>query len=257
MNSKYIAMRSEASLESLPVDPSLLERANWWFDISWYGLLWAGAATALAACATVTFLFIQFWSSGIRERHSDWRTSSLEVQTKRAEADLALAKADIANADARAAEANQKAAEAQLALERFKAPRWITDVQLGVLVPLLKHFQGISADIWLIHAPSSDAAPLAARLLSVLKSAEWNANGVFNLMGGMSGTGILIATRDNPDPNDLQAATALLSELNTLGLAANLGKGVTDNPVNTLGAHTGPSPSKPPANLWIIVGSKP
>jgi hypothetical protein len=32
----------ETSLESLPVDPALLESANRWFDISWYGLVIAG-----------------------------------------------------------------------------------------------------------------------------------------------------------------------------------------------------------------------
>ena len=64
--------REETFLD--PVDPQLLERANWWFDVSWYGLLLAGGATALAAAATVVFLFLQFWSSGVRERQSDWRT---------------------------------------------------------------------------------------------------------------------------------------------------------------------------------------
>ena len=111
MTTKYIAMGKAKPLgtlpivlQSIPIDPGLLERADWWFDISWYGLLWAGAATAIAACATVTFLFIQFWSSNIRERQSEWRTSTLEVQAKRADADLAQAKASIAGADARAAQ---------------------------------------------------------------------------------------------------------------------------------------------------------
>jgi hypothetical protein len=84
-----VAMGKEETLDLLPVDPQLLERANWWFDVSWYGLLWAGLVTAMAAFATVAFLFLQFWSSGVRERQSDWRTSSLEVQSKRADADLA------------------------------------------------------------------------------------------------------------------------------------------------------------------------
>jgi hypothetical protein len=76
MNTKYIPIRSETyrpirretNSEALPVDPGLLERANWWFDVSWYGLLWSGGVTAFAAFATVTFLFLQYWSSGIREK---------------------------------------------------------------------------------------------------------------------------------------------------------------------------------------------
>jgi hypothetical protein len=96
MTTKYIAMRSAKVLESLPVDPALLERANWWFDVSWYGLLWAGTATAIAACATVAFLFLQYWSGGVRERQSEWRTSALELQTQQAKRDTAAAQERIA-----------------------------------------------------------------------------------------------------------------------------------------------------------------
>jgi hypothetical protein len=117
MNTKYIAMGKgkplqsvSTVLESFPIDPDLLERANWWFNISWYGLLWAGAATALAACATVTFLFIQFWSTNIRERQAEWRTSALELQTKQAEAELGKANADIAKANVSIADAKKQTA---------------------------------------------------------------------------------------------------------------------------------------------------
>jgi hypothetical protein len=130
------------------------------------------------------------------------------------------ARAAIAAADARAAEANQKAAEARLALEQFKTPRWIIDERS--FVDRLKQFQGVSVDVWLIHAPSADAAPLAGRLLVLLKSAQWTANGVFNLMGGMSGAGIMVATRITPSANDQAAAYALIDELGLLGLAGRL-----------------------------------
>ncbi|MGA2842816.1 MAG: hypothetical protein ABSG18_22165, partial [Steroidobacteraceae bacterium] len=68
-----MADSGETTLESLSVDPTLLESANRWFDISWYGLLIAGGFTAVAAFATVFFLFIQFWSSGVREHQTELR----------------------------------------------------------------------------------------------------------------------------------------------------------------------------------------
>jgi hypothetical protein len=74
--------------------------------------LGAGLLTAFAACFTIAFLLLQWRTSLIREQNSDWRTSVLEAQAKRAEADLAIAKSDIANADARAASAQADAARA-------------------------------------------------------------------------------------------------------------------------------------------------
>jgi hypothetical protein len=128
-------------LESLPVDPTLLERANWWFDISWYGILLAGAAAAVAACATVAFLFIQFWSSGIREQQANWRTSTLEVRAKTADAELAKANAEIAEAKRQAAALENDAAQARVEQERLKAIaawRRITREQYDILLAHLK-----------------------------------------------------------------------------------------------------------------------
>ena len=127
MATKDIAMGSAKVVESLPVDPSLLDRANWWFDISWYGLLWAGAVTAVAACATVTFLFLQFWSGGIRDRQSEWRTSSLELQTENAKKETARLSAEAetarksiaeANAAGEAAKADAAKANAEIAIAK-------------------------------------------------------------------------------------------------------------------------------------------
>jgi hypothetical protein len=105
-----MADSGETTLESLSVDPTLLESANRWFDISWYGLLIAGGFTAVAAFATVFFLFIQFWSSGVREHQTELRTATLELETGKAKAELAKANADIASANAEIAEANKQIA---------------------------------------------------------------------------------------------------------------------------------------------------
>jgi hypothetical protein len=105
-----MADSGETTLESLSVDPALLESANRWFDISWYGLLIAGGFMAVAAFATVFFLFIQFWSSGVREHQTELRTATLELETGKAKAELAKANADIASANAEIAEANKQTA---------------------------------------------------------------------------------------------------------------------------------------------------
>ena len=113
-----IATRREAALETLPVDPALLERANLWFDISWYVIFFAGFATALGAFATLAFLVLQYWSSGIKERHTEWRTSTLELETGRAKAELGRANEAIAKANAETAKALERAAELRLDLQR-------------------------------------------------------------------------------------------------------------------------------------------
>jgi hypothetical protein len=165
--------------------------------------------------------------------------------------------ADAEKARAEIAEANARAAEAQLALEQFKAPRQITDAQKDLIVEHLKPFHDVSVGVFLIHAPSVDTPPLAERLLSVLEAAQWKATGVFNLMGGPIGNGIAIVTRENPAPSDTAAATALVGELNSIGILAVSEKGVTDSPVSVLGAFVGPDAPQTPANIWVVVGSKP
>lgn len=112
-------INKEKVLESVPVDPTLLNSANWWFGVSWYGILLAGATTALGALLTVAFLFVQYWSSGVRERQSDWRTSVLETQTKQANSELV----------------------------RLKTPRDLTQEQRGRIVDKLKQFSGTEYDI--------------------------------------------------------------------------------------------------------------
>jgi hypothetical protein len=90
-----------------------LETANRWYDVSWYGLLIAGVITALAALFSVAFLYLQFWSSTVRDKHSNLRTSQLELRA--AEANEAAAKAT-----ERTAELTKEAEAARLEQERLK-----------------------------------------------------------------------------------------------------------------------------------------
>jgi hypothetical protein len=86
-----MAVNIDLVLKSESLDPALLETANTWFGRSWWGLMIAGGITALAACATVAFLIIQFWSSNIKERFSDEHIAMLNNDTARLTAEnLAL-----------------------------------------------------------------------------------------------------------------------------------------------------------------------
>src|SRR5216684_1026675 len=99
----------EPILKSPSLDPALLETANTWFDRSWWGLMISGGVTAIAACATVVFLILQFWSSGVKEQFSDERISVNEKETARAIADSDLAKEGTAKANERIAELSTQA----------------------------------------------------------------------------------------------------------------------------------------------------
>ncbi len=65
----------------MAVDPSLLEWAEFWYPVSWKGVLAGGLITAIGACATIAFLLLQWRTTTLREEQSDWRTSVLEAET--------------------------------------------------------------------------------------------------------------------------------------------------------------------------------
>lgn len=173
------------NLESLPVDPALLQSANRWFDISWYGILIAGLLTAVAAAATVFFLFVQFWSRGVKERHTEWRTAELETRTVEANASLGIAQADIANANAKIAAANEGAAKAneRAALlekeaatlrtkldEEIQKRQWRSVGELGHI--LYSDLRGKISEINLVVQKDAEAKNFGAQLLLAFSSAE-------------------------------------------------------------------------------------
>jgi hypothetical protein len=108
-----MATENHSASELSPVARALLDWAEYWYPISWKGVLLGGVITAVGACATIAFLLLQWRTTSIREEHSEWRTSSLELQTASAKADLGKAQTDIATANENAAKANERAAEAQ------------------------------------------------------------------------------------------------------------------------------------------------
>jgi hypothetical protein len=242
----------EKVLESIPVDPALLESANKWFDISWYGLLLAGASTALSAFATVAFLFVQFWSSGVRERHSEWRTSVLELQTAEAKKDTAEAQeriaelnnetarlnvkgalvADAVSATAQATKANALAAQFLLALSQQLAKLMMPGMQMPGFLSVEQHYQIVSKvkpfagkqfDVDIdITSSGVERAGLLGSLIAALIEAGWiqvdRREPPSTNLASVRGIAVNVDASNNSEL--LVAAATLASALNAEGIAA-------------------------------------
>ena len=152
-----------------------LDTANRWFDISWYGLLVAGCIAALAALATLAFLFLQLWSSAIREKHV-----ALDIAGAAKEA--ALANEGAAKANERAAKANERAASLEkesemlrsenLALQDLIRPRRLpTGGGFSDKYEELAKFAGTPAVIFVVADFASQV--FAGDIWNVLKKANW------------------------------------------------------------------------------------
>ena len=224
-----------AVLESVPVDPSLLTSANWWFDVSWYGLMFAGAITGLAALATVFFLFVQFLSSGVKERHTEWRTTALESEIAKAKAELGKANANIAESNARQKEAELKLAELR---EKLGRPRKIDD---AAFLEALKNIPPATVEMTLL-TNDPDSFWLAFSIWGVLKKVGWS----------------VITSKDSIEPFG-QTPPLLRSCAGNVGGIAVLSKNMSKEDAKYMTSF--PRPPRPPTAfvglwnaLWKAVG---
>src|SRR5262245_60910879 len=96
----------ERDVDTAPVSPELLEAATRWYSRSWSSLIGL-------ELGTVAIALIQFWSSGVLDRHTDWRTKNLERETAQANESAALA-------NKRAAELQKEAEVAKLEQQRLR-----------------------------------------------------------------------------------------------------------------------------------------
>jgi hypothetical protein len=137
-------------------------------------------------------------------------------EAKAAQDDLERYKADAGTA---ISSANARALEAQLELEKLKAPRSISDKQIGEILPKLSAFKGqgyVITTFWDLKEPLA----LAERLHIVLSNAGWEfikpeSQGF--LLGGMAGVQVWV--HPNADPKVKKAADALMAALNDAALA--------------------------------------
>jgi hypothetical protein len=157
------------------VDPSLLEWAEYWYPISWKGVLGGGFITALGACATIIFLLLQWRTTTIREEQSDWRTSVLEAETAKAKAELGTAQADIAKATAETAKANERAALANRRAAEINAKYGARELTPELIDALASKLRGAPLKVLIREEPSPEAHIYGYHFIEAFKRAgiEW------------------------------------------------------------------------------------
>ncbi|MCK6454639.1 MAG: hypothetical protein L6R19_27915 [Alphaproteobacteria bacterium] len=237
------------------VDAALLARANWWFEISRYGLIISGSITAILAFVAVVFSWIQFWSSSVREDHSNQRTSTLEFRAAelrkdatRLTADAEASRAAIAAANARAAEANQKAELERLErikLEARVSPRRLSGEQSSKMATVLSAAtpQPIAVVSRLFDPEGKD---FADDLASVLKNSGWDVQRFVNWT--QSERGVFIAMVGQSEfPQSVRPLAAALDAASIAYKDMNIG----NEALSTM------SPYFAPNVLYLLIGAKP
>ncbi len=124
------------------------EYADWWYDLSWKGIIGFGTVAAIATAGTVVFTMLQFWSDSVRDEKSERRNKAMEVQLS---------------------EANARALEAQLALEKYKAPRKIDG---PAFVAALEGKPKAPVEIVFVR-DNPECWQLAMQIRDWLKTANW------------------------------------------------------------------------------------
>jgi hypothetical protein len=259
------------SSELVPIDPALLEWADAWYPVAWKGLLMAGAITALAAFATIAFLLLQWRTTGIRERHSEWRTQVLELQTAEAKRDTVAAQeriAELNNETARLRESGLATLHAQrdsalgaevtravteaLAIAQGSVKREATSEATRALyiVPKVTPFAGKKFDA-VVTSIALDLGGLVRTLRAALKMAGWieierpdPAAGVeiFSMDRAGGPALVRIHVDAGKDPELLDAAKTLASALNAEAIAAIIKTEPDATNANVIHILVGPKP---------------
>jgi hypothetical protein len=168
-----MAMKNQKGSDPVPIDQALLDWAEYWYPISWKGILIGGVITAVGACATIAFLLLQWRTINIREEHSEWRTSTLELQTAEAKRDTTAAQERIAGLNN---ETEQLKAD-NLSLQTALLPRHVGLIGLDGPPKALEWFSGIEAfsgtEISIQVVPDAEAQNLANEIAIVLSKFGW------------------------------------------------------------------------------------
>jgi hypothetical protein len=267
-----VTANNHGVMGAMPVDPNLLERANWWFDVSWYGLLIAGFIAAVAACATIAFLFAQYWSSGIRERQAEWRTSTLEFQT-------ADAKRDTAAAGERIAELNRETERLRgdnLALQTVLLPRHAGLIGFNRAPPAQEWFAALQAfagvQVYIQVVKDSEAQNLANEIAIILSRFGLNPSFIdetrshldqSRIMDGVSISYPVGKAWTSAEPNPPWAVWSNAAE-SIANALTRAGLGVGDKPVSRYGFANEPDPMRmqptfdpPLSGVFLQVGARP
>jgi chromosome segregation ATPase len=234
-------------------------------------VLWANIAALVAGVVTGASLFVSaFVSSNITDiiqADADSRITEARARGEEARAEAAKAneranaaaertaslEKEVAEADVRAAEANKKAAEAQLELSRFREPRLLTPEQQAFITEKLKPFPNTQFDTGL-SPNDGEQADFLWLLEPDITAAGWvhvpwvGPGGVVTQgptrppSGSVGATGVSIHLHPEQRERLLPAASALISALQDVGIAASDGGFNTHN--NT------------PSAIHVLIGRK-
>jgi hypothetical protein len=234
-----MAPKNKKGSDPVPIDPHLIDWAEYWYPISWKGVLAGGIITAVGACATIAFLLLQWRTTSIREEQSELRTATLETQTAQAKAELGTAQADIAKASVAVEEAKARALEAQAQLAKYRARRSLmsgTDGFAGMerFTDQLKEFSGTRWDAATVPYDAESTILLReiqhALVRAGWQNVDWHGDGTRSwveakLVGMYGGGGIVVAVSsvDKAPKAVFDAATALGKALQEIGVAGDPG----------------------------------
>lgn len=178
----------------------------------------------------VIALALSFLGGGTSIIFSRFRDRAKEVQNKKEQKDFKLKIAILENEALKAKEeiikADARATEAKLELEKFKAPRNLTNEQQLRISDKLKQFAGIPFDL-VTYPNDREPASLSKQIINILISSRW----IYKppkksfLLG--SATGIVIVINKNAPPKILEAADALVKALKSENIEARIGIGST------------------------------
>lgn len=185
--------------------------AKAWSD----GWFWAsiGALLLLGVCEVIS------------HRYSE-RKDELEAELQRNlqrqhDNDIAALQLKAAQANERAAVADQHAADANLALERYKAPRAITDADAETMRKHLEAFFGTRIEVFLT-SDINESVNIHARIVQILQGARWHVESWILMGGSMVATGAVVLTKSGAGKHVTDVAQTLTTSLNLAGVPTNI-----------------------------------
>jgi hypothetical protein len=178
----------------------------------------SNVALIVGLALTVVATIVSVWMANVREGYS--------------KIELSEANKRIAEADARAVGANARAVEAALQLEKFKAPRTLSDEQRELVISQVRAFAG--QEYTAVISPAGvDVRPLWVTLDRTLAAAGWSRVNPAGLATGNPpagiavdpGVGIAIVIDRKSLPGIGPAAQTLVAALNSTGIESELAFG--------------------------------
>lgn len=161
---------------------------------------------------------------------------------------------DIAKANGSAKDAEARAAEANLALEQFKAPRTLSKLKRLSVAARLRKFEPQCVEV-IIVGDGKEIAGITGPLLETVQQGGWTVNLVGKAISGPNVSGVLVSTRIGSDGTVDEAADALVSALQSVGIASErLTRQFAGELPMIVTGHGDPRNMAP---IRILIGAKP